>query len=196
MTIGEFLSPQKALRAVRVQEGMSVADFGAGAGFFARAAARAAGPSGVVWAVDAHREGLARVRSLGAAEQLFNIEISAGNIEERGGSQLPEESIDLVIAANVLFSAHDKRAVVEEIWRVLKPRGKVLVIDWQGSFGGLGPQPEHLVTKEQALMLFEKGGFERLPAATPAAQAGITSQDSVVQTGAYHWGLMLRKRQA
>ncbi len=183
MTIGEFLSPQRAVLAARIQEGMSVADFGAGAGFFARAAARAAGPSGVVWAVDAHREGLARVRSLAAAEQLFNIEVSAGNIEERGGSQLPDENIDLVIAANILFSAQDKRAVVEEIWRVLKPRGKVLVIDWQGSFGGLGPQPEHLVTKEQALTLFEKGGFER-----------ITAPEGAVQTGQYHWGIMFRKQ--
>src|SRR3989344_920297 len=154
MAIGEFLSPQKALRAAHIEEGMSVADFGVGAGFFARAAARAAGPSGIVWAVDCHREGLARVRALAAGEGLFNIELSPGSIEEKGGSHLPDESMNLVIAANVLFSCERKEGVVEEIWRVLKPRGKALLIDWSGSWGGLGPQPEYVVPEVRALELF------------------------------------------
>ncbi len=180
MAIGEFLSPQRALRAARIEEGMSVADFGAGAGFFARAAARAAGPSGIVWAVDCHREGLARVRSLAAAEGLFNIELAAGNIEERGGSHLPDESMDLVVAANVLFSVRQAERVAEEMWRVLKPRGRALLIDWSGSWGGLGPQPEYVIPKEKALAMFEKGGFERMSGDVPA--------------GNYHWGLLLRKQ--
>ena len=181
MSIGEFLNPQRAVRAARIEEGMTVADFGAGAGFFTRAAARAVGPSGIVWAVDAHREGLARVRSFAAAERLFNIELSAGSIEERGGSHLPDESMDLVIAANVLFSLHHHERAVEELWRVLKPRGRALIIDWSGSWGGLGPQPEYVVPKEKALALFEKGGFERVAR-------------SEVPAGNYHWGLLLRKK--
>ncbi|MDE2213374.1 MAG: class I SAM-dependent methyltransferase [Patescibacteria group bacterium] len=182
-----FLRPALALRAAKLRDGMQVADFGSAGGFFTREAARIVGPSGTVWAVDHNKEVLARTKGLALAEGLHNVELSAGNIEEGGGSLLPEEAIDFVLAVNILFSATDKEKLLEEIWRVLKPQGRgtrfgagrALVIDWKDSFGGLGPHPTHVISEQSARTLFESGGFtfvEEIPC------------------GSYHWGFTVRKK--
>ena len=127
MEESSFLNPAKALAAAHLHEGMSVADFGAGSGFFARAAARAVGEGGVVWAVDAHQDLLPRLKNLALAEGLHNIEVMRGDLERPGGSHLPALRFDLVIAANVLFSAENKEALAAEAARVLRKGGRALI---------------------------------------------------------------------
>jgi ubiquinone/menaquinone biosynthesis C-methylase UbiE len=173
-----FLNPTHAVRAIGLHEGMTVADFGSGSGFFTRAAAHLVGKSGHVYAIDAHREGLKRIRSLGLLEGLKNIEIVTGDIEGRQGSHLPEQSMDFIIVSNILFSAENKDAIIEEVWRTLKKSGRALVIDWKGSFGGLGPHASHVITEAKARGLFEKGGFAVI---------------KEIPAGAYHWGFLIKK---
>ncbi|KKW35600.1 hypothetical protein A2852_01250 [Candidatus Adlerbacteria bacterium RIFCSPHIGHO2_01_FULL_54_23] len=174
-----FLNPAKALAAAHLCEGMAVADFGAGSGFFTRAAARAVGEGGVIWAVDAHRELLPRLKNLALAEGLRNVEVMHGDIERTGGSHLQNAHFDLVMAVNVLFSAENKEALAQEVVRVLRRGGKALVIDWNGSHGGLGPHPSHIVTEASARRIFEDAGFAFV---------------SNAKAGAYHWGVILKKR--
>ena len=176
-----FLHPAAAVRAAKIHEGLEVADFGSGSGFFTRAAARAVGPQARVWAVDAHAEMLSHVKNLAAGEGLKNIEFVRGDIEEEGGSNLPPAHLDFVIVANVLFSATDKKALAGEVRRVLKRAGRALVIDWSGSFGGLGPSEAHVVSEKQGRALFEDAGFTYVEA---------------VPAGAYHWGFVVRKKAA
>ncbi len=176
-----FLHPAQAVHAAKIHEGLEVADFGAGSGFFTRAAARAVGPQSNVWAIDAHADMLARLKSLAIAEGLHNVEVVRGDIEVEGGSNLPPQSMDFCIITNVLFSVHDKEGLIKEARRVLKRAGRVLVIDWSGSFGGLGPVEAHVVSEREARRLFEEAGFtyvEHVPA------------------GAYHWGFVARKKAA
>ncbi len=179
MEESSFLNPTKVIRAAGVHEGMQVADFGAGSGFFTRTAARSVGESGVVWAVDLQRDLLPRIKNLAAAEGLHNVEVVYGDISHEGGSNLPAEKVDFVIAANVLFMTEHKQEALREIARVLKVGGHALIIDWTNSHGGLGPHPEHVITLSAAKILFEKNGFTVLHE-TPA--------------GAYHWGFVVRKK--
>ncbi len=174
-----FLNPAKALALANVHEGQEVADFGAGSGFFTRAAARLVG-DGNVWAVDDNGEVLSRIKSLALTEGLKNVEILRGNIESSEGCGLPAEHFDVVIAANVLFSAENKERVVAEIYRVLKRTGRAVVIDWSDSHGGLGPHPEHVITESVARDLFAKD---------------FTYQGEV-PAGEYHWGFIVRKKAA
>src|ERR1700690_3538174 len=103
MEESSFLHPEGAIRAAKVHEGMRVADFGAGAGHFTVAAARAVGHEGVVWAVDSNPELLSRVKNLSVAEGLRNVEVVKGDISHTGESHLPPDSFDFCIIANVLF---------------------------------------------------------------------------------------------
>ncbi|MEI7720021.1 MAG: class I SAM-dependent methyltransferase [bacterium] len=181
-----FLNPADVLEHVKVQAGMRVADFGAGAGFFTRAAARLVaggdgGQAGVVWAVDTNTDLLVRIKNLSLVEGLPNVEIVQGDIERPGGSNLPPGRFDLVIIANTLFASDEKLQVAQEAYRVLGPHGRAVVVDWKDSFGGLGPHPDHVLTTGAARDLFEKAGFAYI-------------ED--VPAGAYHWGFVVRKKNA
>lgn len=177
MEESSFLNPAFALRNAGLHEGQTVADFGAGSGFFTRAAARIVG-DGTVWAVDESGELLTRIKNLSEAEGLHNVEILRANIESKGGTALPKEHFDMVVTANILFSADNKELLVKEIARVLKKSGRAVVIDWTSSHGGLGPHPEHVVSKESARQLFEDAGFVMI---------------DTLAAGAYHWGFVVRK---
>ncbi|MDO8548052.1 MAG: class I SAM-dependent methyltransferase [bacterium] len=179
MEESSFLNPARAVHAAKIHEGHLVADFGAGSGFFTRAAAREVGEGGEVWAVDINRDLLPRIKNLSAAENLRNVHVVHGDIESVGGTPLPPEHFDFVIISNVLFSAEGKKALVAEAKRVLKKVGRALVIDWSGSFGGLGPHESHVVTEREAKKLFEEAGF-------------VFVED--VPAGAYHWGFVVRKK--
>jgi ubiquinone/menaquinone biosynthesis C-methylase UbiE len=174
-----FLNPANVLQHAKMREDMRVADFGAGSGFFTRAAAREVGEGGVVWAVDTNVDLLVRIKNLSLAEGLHNVEIIQGDVEKLGGSNLPASRFDFVILANSLFSADEKLHAAKEAYRVLSKHGRALIIDWKDSFGGLGPHPEHVLTVGAARDLFEKAGF-------------VYIED--VPAGQYHWGFVVRKK--
>lgn len=163
---------------MHLSTGSRVADLAAGSGFFARAAARAVGPDGLVWAVDPNPDMLPRLKNLSLGEGLHNIEVVRGTVEKLRGTHLPDGTMDAVIIANALFSTEHKAIAAKEAARVLRRAGRLLLLDWSGSHGGLGPHPSHVVKAHEAQALFEAAGFGK-------------AED--IQAGAYHWGLILRK---
>ncbi len=173
-----FLNPQTTLDAVHISEGSRVADLSAGSGFFARAAARAVGQEGLVWAIDANPDMLVRLKNLSLGEGLHNIEVVRGTVEKLAGTKLPDATMDVAILSNALFGIEHKEVAAQEAYRVLRKAGRLVLIDWTDSHGGLGPHPEHVVAKADAKKIFEAAGF-----------GGAMD----IPTGAYHWGLILRK---
>lgn len=174
-----FLNPSAAIAAAHISPGSHIADLAAGSGFFARAAARATGPDGLVWAVDAHGDMLARLKNLAQGEGLHNVEVVRGSFERHKGTHLQDASLDMAILANALFSAVDREVAAAEACRVLRKAGRLLLIDWTGSHGGLGPHEGHIITAAQARRVFEPAGF---------------AWEEDIPAGAYHWGLILRKK--
>jgi ubiquinone/menaquinone biosynthesis C-methylase UbiE len=90
------------------------------------------------------------------------IEPIWGDIEKLGGTGLRDHSMDTVILANTLFQIEDKEGLVAEIKRIIKPGGKILIVDWSGSFGGLGPAPDAVVSERDAEKLFTDASFHKL----------------------------------
>ena len=60
-----------------------------------------------------------------------------GHVEKIGGTKLRDESVDAVIAANLCFQIENKNDFVLELKRILKPKGKLLLVDLNRSFGAL-----------------------------------------------------------
>ncbi|MBP7770332.1 MAG: methyltransferase domain-containing protein [Candidatus Pacebacteria bacterium] len=174
-----FLNPQQTLGAAHISSGSRVADLAAGSGFFARAAARATGPEGLVWAIDPNPDMLVRLKNLAVGEGLHNIEVVRGTVEKVSATKLPDATMDVAILANALFGVENKEAAAAEAYRVLRKAGRLVLVDWTDSHGGLGPHPGHVVTQAQAKKIFEAAGF---------------GQAEDIPAGAYHWGLILRKR--
>ncbi len=173
-----FMDPKALLSLCNILSTDSVADFGSGSGFMAKAAAALA-PQGTVFAVEVHRELLAHLTREVADAHIKNIHPLWGDIEVPGGSKLADGSINFAIVSNVLFSLDDKAGALTEVRRVLKDGGRLLVVDWSESFGGMGPRPEMVVPKSVAIALGERLGFSVLTDTMPA--------------GAHHYAILFKK---
>ncbi len=152
-----FSDPNANLSKLGLSLGMKVVDLGAGSGFYTIESARRVGPGGRVYAIDVQKDLLERIRTAGAQQNLRNIEVVWANAEKIGGTKLRENIADRVIASNVLFQIEKPEEFALEIKRLIKPGGKVMVIDWNG---GSPLSPKTLFPSARAQMLFEKIGFK------------------------------------
>ncbi|MDB5239211.1 MAG: type 11 methyltransferase [Candidatus Parcubacteria bacterium] len=168
-----FSDPAANLSKLGLADGMKVVDLGAGSGFYSFEAARRVGASGRIYAVEIQKDLLERLRSVGAKEGLRNIEAVWGNVEKIGGTKLREAIADRVIASNILShtAKHDDFAL--EIKRILKPGGKLLLVDWSDAST---MSPKTVVSSVKAETLFEKNGFKL---------------DQSFDAGSHHYGLVL-----
>lgn len=157
-----FSVPQENVLQLGLREGMKVGELGAGSGHYARAAAAIVGHSGKVYAVDVQEELLKHLKLNTHERHQRTIETIWGDIEKPGGTHLRDAALDAVIIANTLFQIENRPGLLFEIKRVLKPGGKLLVVDWAGSYGGLGPAPESVVSEHDAEAFFIDGGFYKV----------------------------------
>lgn len=176
-----FSNPEHIVYQLGLREGMQVADFGAGSGAYALALARVVGKSGRVYAIDVQQDLLVRIKNLATNTGLSNIEPIWADIEKHEGTTLKKDFLDMVVIANTLFQVRDKKVVYKEAFRVLKPEGTLVLVDWRDSFNGLGPPASDVFFEEDA--------------AAHARDAGFL-YDRVIPVGAYHYGLLYRKYRA
>jgi ubiquinone/menaquinone biosynthesis C-methylase UbiE len=88
--------------------------------------------------------------------KIKNIGLILSNEDE---IPLENESVDILISINTLHEFDDKGRMIEEIRRVLRRYGKLLIVDFKKEDTGFGPPVAIRVSKEQAKSLFEKKGF-------------------------------------
>jgi len=170
-----FLNPDEHREEFGLREGDTVADLGAGSGAYAFLAAEAVGETGKVYAIDVQRDFLPNIKNSALSRGLKNVEVMWGDFEVPGGSGLRDGIADAVILANTLFQLDDKEGAVKEAKRILKQGGKLIVIDWEDSFGNMGPSKSAVVKKSEAVELFRSAGF-------------IFAKD--IPAGEYHYGLL------
>jgi len=157
-----FSSPHENTLQLGLHEGMKVGDFGAGSGHYARAAAAIVGHSGRVYAIDVQEDILKHLKLNTHEKHRGTINTIWGDIEKLGGTHLREASLDAVILANTLFQIENRNGMLAEMKRVLKSGGKFMLIDWAGSYGGMGPTPDKVVTEHDAEAFFINGGFHKV----------------------------------
>ena len=156
-----FSEPRDNILQLGLREGMKVGDFGAGSGHYSRAAAAIVGHSGKVYAIDVQEDVLKHLKLNTHDHHKSVIETVWGDIEKSGGTHLRDASIDAVIPSNTLFQIENREGLVAEIKRVLKPTGKLLLIDWSGSYSGMGPAPECVVSEHTAEEFFVSNAFAK-----------------------------------
>jgi|SRR6185436_1211680 len=143
-----FSDPEAVVPYFGLVDGTVVADFGAGSGHYALAMARRVGDRGKVYAIDVQKELLSRLEAEAKQAGIRNINIVWGNVEKAGGTKLADQSVDVVIIANMLLQTDAKYSVALEAKRILRASGKVAVIDWKNK-----------TNPEEIKQIFAQAGF-------------------------------------
>ena len=157
-----FSHPQKNILQMGLSEGLKVGDFGTGTGHYAIALSGIVGQHGRVYAVDVQKDVLTHLRDTLEQKKITNVDTICGDIEKQGGTKLRAHVLDAVVLSNTLFQIDDRQGLVDEIKRVLVPGGKLLVSDWAGSYGGIGPHADHVVSEHDAEELFITNGCHKV----------------------------------
>ncbi len=114
------------VRAAKLQPGETVLDLGCGGGIDTLLAARAVGLTGQVIGLDMTHEMVVLAQANAAAMGLTNTRLLAGPME---AIPLPDHTVDVVLSNGVFNLVSDKDRVFTEVWRVLRPSGRLVVAD-------------------------------------------------------------------
>jgi len=174
----KFIDPSAVIAQMDLKQGETIADFGCGTGYFSIPLAQKIGEEGKVYSLDVVPEKLEAVESQAKTLGLTNLVIQRVNLENKEGSKLKAESVDWVIMKDVLFQNKEKNNMLEEAKRVLKPGGKVLLVEWKTEDTAIGPDQEIRISKEKALELINK------------CELGIEKE---IAAGDFHYGYILTK---
>lgn len=139
--------PDEIMDALGIADGASVADIGAGAGWFTIRLARRVGPNGRVFAEDVQRQPLEAVRRRVAREGLLNVETRLGSDSD---PNLPLRSLDAVLVVDVYPEVEDRVTFLRNAAAALKPGGRIGIVNYKPGRGGPGPAPDEGVRVESA----------------------------------------------
>jgi ubiquinone/menaquinone biosynthesis C-methylase UbiE len=137
-----FAPRASILKKVGIETGSSVLDFGCGPGGYVAAAARLAGESGKVYALDIHPLAIKAVQRMVSRKQLENVEAVLSECE----TGLPDNSVDVVLFYDTFHSLDEPEAVLRELYRVLNP-------------GGVLSFSDHHMKEEEAVSAVTSGGL-------------------------------------
>jgi SAM-dependent methyltransferase len=149
-------NPDLALRLIGIARGSSVADIGAGSGYFTIRMARLAGPDGRVYASDIQPGMLALLRANVARAELRNVIPVLGAVDD---PKLPRESIDLALMVDVYHEFSEPRKMLQRVREALTPTGRLVLLEYRAEDPLVPILPSHKMTAAQAKLEVEHEGF-------------------------------------
>jgi ubiquinone/menaquinone biosynthesis C-methylase UbiE len=155
----KYFHPKKTLEKFGLREGMVLLDLGCGYGTFSLAAASIVGKKGLVYSLDIDEKMIKRVARKAQLKGLKNVRAMVADISSFRNVVLP--SADIALFANVIHGTGNKVQLLKSVKRLLKPRGRVVVMNWKiDENTPRGPPMELRPTKEDTLEYLRKAGYE------------------------------------
>ena len=148
--------PSLAIKELRLEPGMVVADFGAGSGYYTERIARAVGPTGKVLAVDLQPEMLEMVGRRAKKAGLTNIELVRSTPED---PRLPTGTVDLILMVDVYHELAAPQRVLRAMKAALSPRGRIAILEFRKEDRDVPIREEHKMSVKQAQQEFGAEGL-------------------------------------
>jgi predicted methyltransferase len=158
--------PDKALDALGTLSGMTVADVGAGSGYFTVRLATRVGPKGRVYANDLQPEMLKMLASRLARERVANVTLVQGTVDD---PKLTPASLDLILMVDVYHEFSEPQKMLRALRAALKPVGRLVLLEYRKEDPGVPIRFEHKMSVAEAKLELEAEGFrlgrvdDRLP---------------------------------
>lgn len=148
--------PDQIMDTLGIAEGSTVADIGAGGGWFTIRLARRVGANGIVYAEDIQPQMLESTMRRVAREGLGNVRRVLGTAED---PRLPARSLDAVLIVDTYHELENPGALLRNIAQSLKPQGRVGVVDFKRDGLGPGPALEDRVDPDEVVRDAEAAGL-------------------------------------
>jgi len=149
-------NPEQAVRMLGLKPGMTVADVGAGVGYYSLKLAAGVGPTGKVYATDIQPGMIERLRANIAKAGAKNIEPVLSTEASTG---LADNSIDLMILVDVYHEFAQPRPMLQALKRALKPDGRLVLLEFRKEDPKVPIREEHKMSVAEAKAELEADGF-------------------------------------
>jgi ubiquinone/menaquinone biosynthesis C-methylase UbiE len=149
-------APDAALDALGIRQGASVADIGAGAGYFTWRLAERVGPEGTVYANDIQPAMLDLLKKNIAERGLHNVKTVLGKVDD---PRLPAGKLDLVLLVDVYHEFSEPRKMLHKIRESLKADGRLVLLEYRQEDPKVPIRPEHKMSVPQVKAEIEPEGY-------------------------------------
>ncbi|QJA06500.1 methyltransferase domain-containing protein [Thermosulfurimonas marina] len=153
----KHLPPEAVLDLLELSLGETLVDLGCGPGYFALPAAERVGPQGQVFAVDVEEEMLRALEEKLPSRGVSNVKTVRS---ETYRVPLPDGVAEALLLAFVLHEVESPKRLAAEASRLLRPGGRVLVLEWQRKETPMGPPLSERLTEEEVLEILKDSGLK------------------------------------
>jgi ubiquinone/menaquinone biosynthesis C-methylase UbiE len=152
--IKELRIPELLREVGKIKGGTVAVDLGAGTGTFSLRLAPLLGTKGKVYAVDDSADMLGILKSRNPPPNLNWVKADFTNTGLESGIA------SFCLAAFILHETKEKQKLLDEAYRLLKPGGRLLALEWRAEFDSPGPPQKIRVTPEEMKAMFVAAGFK------------------------------------
>jgi ubiquinone/menaquinone biosynthesis C-methylase UbiE len=151
-----YQKPDEVLKALALRPGETIADIGAGSGYFALRFARAVGPAGRVYAVDVSPDMVRHLNRRLRDEKVANVVTILSDPDD---PLLPDASVDRVVVVDTWHHVEERARYLGLLRRILRPGGQVVHIDFVKKELPVGPPVAMKIAREDLVREMEAAGF-------------------------------------
>ncbi len=158
--MSKFINPSLVIAQTGLVKGGVVADLGCGSGFYVLPAAQMVGAEGVVYGVDVQAAKLEATSSIAKQMGYKNVKIVHADLS-KPLLELEEHSCDLVVIGNILHEISVPDKLLANAYRLLKPEGKILVVEWKKEGTPFGPAIDRRISQQQLEVMLMRAGLRK-----------------------------------
>lgn len=151
------LPPKETLISLGLTPDLDFADIGCGIGYFTIPAASIVSPSNVLYAIDPSAEMLVEASKRAEAEGVSHIQFI---LSDPLDFKIPKASVDFALIANVFHEIIEKEPFICLVKDILKPGGRLALIEWNSQMKEMGPPENHRISEEETDRWMQESGFE------------------------------------